>query len=246
MKPASILQQLILVGAIGLIVGSGLTLVVRPIWEATASDKASDWLGFAGNILACVVAVSAAWLGWQGVKKQLRISVISREEERIEKELPGLRQIERKLSALTARLSENSAPQSVIFVLEQEGLSKTNTKYLAEADKLFPSAYDHQKSTVAKVLHALLVDAIHAQIALEKMFEISKEVQFLLEQNADLTDAKKRLKDSREENDGCSEVLRSSLNDLVLMRNECVNRIADLVERHEKCRAEIDGFFEKK
>lgn len=246
MKPASLLQQLILMGVVGLIIGSGLTLVVRPIWEASASEKASDWLGFAGNILACVVAVSAAWLGWQGVKKQLRISVISREEERIEKELPGLRQIERKFSALAERLTEKSAPQSVINALEWEGLGKTSTKYLAEADAMFPSAYDHQKKAVADLIYALLLDAGHAQVAAEKMYEISKEVNRLIEENADLADVEKRFKHSRKQNEELSAVLRTSLLNLGSMHHECTTHIAELIERHRKCRSEIDEFFKSK
>jgi hypothetical protein len=60
----------------------------------TDGIKASDWIGFSGSMLTAGIAVSAIYYAWHGIKGQLRAEFISREEDRIERELPGLREAE--------------------------------------------------------------------------------------------------------------------------------------------------------
>lgn len=52
--------------------------------------KASDWFGFAGNIITAGVALIAIRYAWLSIKMQTEIDIISREEERMEALLPGL------------------------------------------------------------------------------------------------------------------------------------------------------------
>jgi hypothetical protein len=82
--------------------GVYVSFFTLPLWVAGIINYAkagsrNDWLGFvggmAGNALTALVAMAAVYFGWQGVKRQLRTNVISREEERIERQLPGLREV---------------------------------------------------------------------------------------------------------------------------------------------------------
>jgi hypothetical protein len=78
--------------------GVSVSFFTLPLWVAGIINYAkagsrSDWLGFVGGMVAAVVAATAVYFGWQGVKRQLRTNVISREEERIERQLPGLREV---------------------------------------------------------------------------------------------------------------------------------------------------------
>jgi hypothetical protein len=52
--------------------------------------NASDWIGFAGNVITAGVAAIAITYAWRGIKMQTEIDLISREEERMEALLPGL------------------------------------------------------------------------------------------------------------------------------------------------------------
>jgi hypothetical protein len=52
--------------------------------------RAADWIGFSGSVLTAGVASAAVYYAWRGIKRQLRADFLSREEDRIERELPGL------------------------------------------------------------------------------------------------------------------------------------------------------------
>jgi hypothetical protein len=78
--------------------GAFASFFTLPLWVVTAINAAKgpgDWLGFAGsllgNLLTAIVAAGAAGFAWHGVRYQVQISLMSREEERMERELPGLR-----------------------------------------------------------------------------------------------------------------------------------------------------------
>jgi hypothetical protein len=81
---------------LGFTSGSAISFLLLPIWiiplvQAAREGPRSDWLGFAGAIIAAtltsVVAVAAIYFA----TKQIRINVLLREEDRIDKLLPGLR-----------------------------------------------------------------------------------------------------------------------------------------------------------
>ena len=68
-------------------------LIAVPTIIAAESVRASDWIGFAGNVLAAGMTIIAAAVAYSAVQRQVRIGLLGREEERIENALPGLREI---------------------------------------------------------------------------------------------------------------------------------------------------------
>ena len=89
------------VAALAFCAGSVVSFFLLPIWvipliEAAREGSRSDWLGFAGTLisgaLTSVVAVAAIYFGTRGIRQQVAVNLYSREEDRIEAELPGLRQ----------------------------------------------------------------------------------------------------------------------------------------------------------
>jgi hypothetical protein len=102
---------------------------------ASEPIRASDWIGFAGSTLTAGVAGAAIHYAWRGITRQSRLDLISREEDRIERELPGLRDAGMLTSALYSSLANLQAtkgfPEMVTHVLEMEGLrSLTNDAHL--------------------------------------------------------------------------------------------------------------------
>jgi hypothetical protein len=103
--------------------GLSISFFTLPLWVAIATNAAkdgsrSDWLGFAGgiigNLITAAVAGAAAYYAWLGIKRQLRINVISREEERIEARMPALYKAREELM----RIASKQDPQELLIALE--------------------------------------------------------------------------------------------------------------------------------
>jgi hypothetical protein len=88
-------------GAIGLIalavVLAVLVTVFAPMAAAKTTLDLKDWLGFAGNMLAAIVTVIAAYVAWRAVQTQIgaerdavMLSILMREEDRLETELHAI------------------------------------------------------------------------------------------------------------------------------------------------------------
>jgi hypothetical protein len=82
--------------------------------------KPSDWIGFAGSVLTGGIAAAAIYYAWRGLTRQLRISLISREEDRIERELPGLRELSKFLLFVTRMIRTDASADEVTQYLERE------------------------------------------------------------------------------------------------------------------------------
>jgi hypothetical protein len=66
-KGIASLGVLVLFSVLAVLLGVGL-----PIIKSDAPLKASDWLGFAGNIIAAVLAAVAATVAWVAAQRQIR------------------------------------------------------------------------------------------------------------------------------------------------------------------------------
>lgn len=115
---------IVIVGVTAFAAGTCASFFLLPLWVVTTINIAkegsrADWLGFAGgligSLLTAVVAGVAIYFAWRGIMRQLRITIISREEDRIERDLPGLRDAHSKAAALVARLQ---TPTSIKAVCE--------------------------------------------------------------------------------------------------------------------------------
>src|SRR5262245_48759250 len=58
--------------------------------EAVRKSGGEQWLGFAGSVISAAVAAVAVFFAWRGIVLQMQIALVSREEERMERALPGL------------------------------------------------------------------------------------------------------------------------------------------------------------
>ncbi|UWU89450.1 hypothetical protein [Bradyrhizobium sp. CB1015] len=61
---------------------------VIPLVKAISAGNPSDWIGFFGNIAAAAMTIAAAVVAYFTVAHQVRISLMSREEDRMENLLP--------------------------------------------------------------------------------------------------------------------------------------------------------------
>ena len=95
---------------VGLALVLGVFIVTAiPLIIDGRSINSTAWIGLAGSALTSGVALLAVAYGAHNVRKQLRINLLSREEERMEASLPGLREISGLLNFILPRMKEDDA-----------------------------------------------------------------------------------------------------------------------------------------
>lgn len=105
MEPKS-LPGLSPIWLISLAMVCGIFLLISiPLLIAANAVHISDWIGFAGNVVGASMTIVAAAVAYIAVQRQVGIGLISREEERIEARLPGLRQIAGELQSMNPKQS---------------------------------------------------------------------------------------------------------------------------------------------
>lgn len=127
--------------------------------------KPSDWIGFAGNVLTAGIAGAAIAYAWRGITLQSRLDLISREEDRIESELPGLRDAVTMLGPLTKSLSQvqptEKFPAEICEILEREGFQPRSLTTLDEVARWLPSTDLRQQRELRRlIVHVLLRNEI--------------------------------------------------------------------------------------
>jgi hypothetical protein len=187
--------------------------------------KASDWLGFAGNVLTAGVAAVAVYFAWKGIANQLRVSLMSREEDRMERELPGLREIAALLRPASVLCSMKPIPKSAIRVLKSLGLQTTDGPILGKLEQKLPRADDGHRRPLAAILEQIALHA-HTAITLEETLDapVSEQERDLITQAvAEMTDA---------------------IHELSSFKTLIDDKIATFERRLPQFKAELSRFFE--
>ncbi|MBR0855644.1 hypothetical protein [Bradyrhizobium liaoningense] len=105
----------------------GICAFVLPAWTdaivalGKRSGISESWAGFAGGIigsvlgsaLTSIVAVIAIYYAYVGIRQQIRAGVLAREEDRLLRELPGLRDALELLDDIAATFGETDGPYHI-------------------------------------------------------------------------------------------------------------------------------------
>jgi hypothetical protein len=172
-------------GWIGLMVGFAAGLEVLP--------HLKDWQ----TLIAAAVALLAAFVAWFNVQKTLRINVISREEDRIETHLAGLRDALTLMGKIDAQLKFAQHDLGKIpAVLNEFGLESSDTS--TDVEKLLPRT-DHE--TRIRVVAA--VSWVRFRLSLrggaKTMLELPQSTQPLSERTERFDEADRQLRRAVEE-----------------------------------------------
>lgn len=100
----------------------------------TDSIKASDWIGFAGSVLTAGVAAAAIYYAWRGIVRNLRVTLISREEDRMEAALPGLRDVVNLADQLSSDLADGS-PEKILRALDEKSVYTVGGRTISKSIK---------------------------------------------------------------------------------------------------------------
>jgi hypothetical protein len=190
-----------------------------------ADVKASDWTGFAGSVLTAGVAGIAIYYGWRGIVRQLRVSLMSREEDRMERELPGLQQVAALLGRANILCLMEPLPMTAIRVLKSLGLQTSDGSVLNKLETKLPRASDADRRALTAILEKIDLSAINAtslQQSLEPPLS-EDESQLMSRQMVDMTDA---------------------IRELASFKASIDEKIATFQRRIPQFKAELSRFFE--
>jgi hypothetical protein len=229
--------------SLAMVLGVFVTVVV-PAIISVETVRAADWIGFAGSVLVAAVAAIAIHYAWRGIVMQNRITLMSREESRIETELPGLVEAHAKIGRIMAEVSLSARPEGVVNFLRGNGIGNGDPDLIAEMQALLPITDARTRRAATELFFEYNINAIRAGAA-QKAFEstqrsridmLSIPPQFHAEVQATV-DA------TREEFERRYAEMMASYNSIANFRDELSKQIAEMRDLAPKFRAEIRAYI---
>jgi hypothetical protein len=226
-----------------------------PLWVATLQvftreGSRSDWLGFVGglmgNALTGTIAGLAIFYGWQSVQRQMRVGIIGREEERIEKVLPGLKETIGYLQDLQKVVRPNT-PHSVINVLHKYNAFDPKTDRLDDCLKrMIPGADAATRQSVLLVIETILYHAEHANADQNTLLSIQNGLEYRREMDANMIGtARSQAKVASTGLTLKMMAVQAAVKNLKTLEVELTNRLDKFESRLPRFRREIEGYFDK-
>ena len=243
-------KTLATVATLAFCAGVCISFFTLPVWVAFAINVAkegqrTDWLGFAGNIvgsgITSAVAVAAIYFAWRGVTQQLRITLVSREEDRIEAELPGLRQAGEFLRSLEFLPD----PDQILELMELKELIVEGAFEIEELKKLLPDLSERSMRPIFSILRRLM---IRSQVFLQyksSLDRLQKEmVNDLGMFPPDIIEQRKRMRDVQQRQLASQyDMLKQLLGEFDGITKGVELRLQTLTERQILFRQEIEQHF---
>ena len=140
-----------------------------PLIQAGREGGRSDWLGFAGAIIGSsftsIVAGAAIYFASRSIRQQITAALLSREEDRIERDLPGLRDARNYLNCFVATFSPVTAFFEIGPELNRLGIGLPNSTLTQDVKRLLPGTHDATLIQVQRFLGNAQSAALAAQNA---------------------------------------------------------------------------------
>lgn len=227
-----------------------LISVSVPFLFAKEDIKFSDWLGFSGSFLGAMVTLVAAAYAWRAVQAQLelqskavRLALISREEDRIDKDRPAFEDEVDLLLRLLTKLDYLPGRSGPEVELGQAGL-------LNEGGKLSISAIASRLPLSSEMRKRRIFDVLTKILDAEESIKThSAWLDHLLKKKNEgtISDAERReLRDeltSNEAHNDKSLVLRGAIEDFRRFTIETIEKADLLRDRNREFRDEIEREF---
>jgi hypothetical protein len=223
---------------------AALLPLMVPAVLGTDPVKAADWIGFSGSILTTGVAGAAIYYAWKGIIRQLRISLISREEDRIERELPGLRDANDRLRKIRARLS--STPPGSEEILASFNLGKSTWSIVQEIEQAFPFTDDRTRRRLAELFSNYLPALSQAEVVYGRWIEAENRKHHIKDfdpsTHEEIIENAQYLSGDWERRVNHLHAIREELEQF---NAEISERVQILERTLPRFRAEIEGFFNR-
>jgi hypothetical protein len=151
-----------------------LLSVAIPLVVSANAINSTAWIGFCGSILGGAIALFAVVVATRNVRRQLRVNLLSREEDRMETELPGLKQVFEFLDYCCTQFLPD--PDHILYALQRRGIEVDDRLSLDDFAKHF-STTDRRALIVVFGLIEKIVGRCHAFSRAEDQLEtLQKEM----------------------------------------------------------------------
>lgn len=230
---------------IGLALCLGVFLATAiPLIVSVNAINSSAWIGFIGSLIGGAIAIAGLFMASYNVKRQVRISLMGREEERMEAELPGLRQTADLMSEMPI-LDRNFSPGSISRKLDAAFPLIAGEKWTVRLQKHAPEADTRTMQQMGAEIGQLYRDDRVAE-GLAEYWRVAHE-RTLRERQSGIRSAESdtalRIAADRM-NNGVTAVQRR-LGNLRKLRDEINRRIVLYEERLPRFRRELEAFFDR-
>lgn len=233
--------------------GTAVSFLTLPLWVTAFINLAkesgrNDWLGFYGAIIGSVitaaVAAMAIYFAWRAVTKQLRIGLVSREEDRIEVELPGLRQAGDLLRSCALEFLPD--PQQVLEQMKAKNLIVEGSFEINDLKILLPDVGERSLKPIFSILNRV---ALHCERFLRDrsyLDQLEREmVNDLITFPPHIIEQRKRMRSFQyTQIVNHHEMLKYLLGELRAVSKGVDLRIQRLTDRQISFRNEIEKFFD--
>jgi hypothetical protein len=145
---------------------------VLPAWtdaivKLGRSGISDSWAGFAGgligSVLTSVVAAVAIYFAYLGIREQIRVGVLAREEDRLVRELPGLRDAHELLLRIHSVFGDRRGSYGILDQFRELGFERSGSTPTKDCKALLPDTDD---TTIVQVRRAIS-NAIQAGVDAE-------------------------------------------------------------------------------
>lgn len=209
-------------------------------WRVTALLLLlKDWI----PLLALVVAIAAALIALWNVHKTIRMNVMTREEDRIERALPGLVDATQLLASVTTALQDRADTDDARAALKRAGIAEDEIK--ETIDKLLPITERHTNHAIAQ--------------ALSTVVNRDKEHRAALSQHSDrvgynaMYPQNSKSRQARDEQErqaaaaiiAAKERLNGATHQLLDLKRDLDRKTASYLARLPRLRNAIEGFFDE-
>ncbi len=252
------MKQKITFGAIAVLAfcaGISVSLFTLPLWVAalinlSRQGNRTDWLGFfgglLGNIITATVASVAIYFAWRGVKHQMRVGLVGREEERIEATLPGLKQMAGYLQNLRPYLLRAKADSINGTISGFVGVEDVHDSFDDKFEKTFSIADAASRQYLLVIFQAISRAADHVVHEEKRHLFLTQRLNFEKENNTEtIEEARAAAMQSQTALNLKTLVLKTELYNLNEFERELLSKIELFEGRLRRFRQELEAFFDR-
>lgn len=233
--------------------GTVVSFFTLPLWvtvliNAAREGSRTDWLGFAGgligNVLTGVIAAAAIVVTWRGIRYQLRINLISREEERIERVLPGLREAVGYIQELRRKFGPIGARPALNVIQIFNNFDPAKDRLGDKLKLMIPSADDETRQRLLLAIETVWDCAMAADMQFKTFYNLERDPHYLKEVEAgELGEAQARAKTAASSLNFKMLILQKAVGNLHELEKELTAKIDRYEARLPKFRRDLESFF---
>lgn len=197
------------------------------------------WQTLIGAVITALGLVVASW----NVNRQMRLSAQGREQDRIEREIPGLRAALNSLSRF-ATLKAPVTPEAVLDLFTDVGLNlESDPDFVMSFDKLLPTTPDGIKRDVGQALIRLRVYARNLRLLNGAVGRLESRMKLAEAGGGDVADAFALLETQKRRRIEESALFIAHMEYMVSLCSKIRSRMVEERRRLELIRRQHDEFL---